>query len=98
LLVFLSTSSRLSSKSFNLAFSTIKKDRSLFTSSSESEPESSLLLFLLTELCVSYGPPWAHYLGGYRDRLLGGPLGLPGLRCTVPDGVKHKDYRGEVLG
>jgi hypothetical protein len=47
---------------------------------------------------VSYGPPWAHYLGGYQDRLLGGPLGLPDLRCTVPDGVKHKDYEGEVLG
>jgi hypothetical protein len=47
---------------------------------------------------MSYGPPWAHYLGGYQDRLLGGPLGLPDLRCTVPDGVKHKDYRGEVLG
>jgi hypothetical protein len=46
---------------------------------------------------VSYGPPWAHYLGGYQDRLLGGPLGLPDLRCTAPDGVKHKDYRGEVL-
>jgi hypothetical protein len=47
---------------------------------------------------VSYRPPWAHYLGGYQDRLLGGPLGLLDLRCTVPDGVKHKDYRGEVLG
>jgi hypothetical protein len=47
---------------------------------------------------VSYGPPWAHYLSGYQDRLLGGPLGLPDLRCRVPDGVKHKDYRGEVLG
>jgi hypothetical protein len=47
---------------------------------------------------LSYGPPWAHYLGGYQDRLLGGPLGLPGLRCTAPNGVKHKDYRGEVLG
>jgi hypothetical protein len=47
---------------------------------------------------LSYGPLWAHYLGGYQDRLLGGPLGLPDLRCTVPDGVKHKDYRGEVLG
>jgi hypothetical protein len=32
---------------------------------------------------VSYGPPWAHYLGGYQDRLLGGPLGLPGLRYTT---------------
>jgi hypothetical protein len=47
---------------------------------------------------LSYGPPWAHYLGGYQDRLLGGPQGLPDLRCTVPDGVKHKDYGGEVLG
>jgi hypothetical protein len=47
---------------------------------------------------LSYGPPWAHYLGGYQDRLLGGPLGLPGLRYTAPDGVEHKDYEGEVLG
>jgi hypothetical protein len=47
---------------------------------------------------VSYGPPWAHYLGGYQDRLLGGPLGLPDLCRTVPDGVRHKDYGGEVLG
>jgi hypothetical protein len=47
---------------------------------------------------VSYGPPWAHYLGGYQDRLLGGPLGLSGLRYTAPDGVEHKDYGGEVLG
>jgi hypothetical protein len=47
---------------------------------------------------LSYGPPWAHYLGGYQDRLLGGPLGLPGLRYTAPDGLKHKDYGGEVLG
>jgi hypothetical protein len=47
---------------------------------------------------LSYGPPWAHYLGGYQDRLLGGPLGLPGLRYTALDGVEHKDYGGEVLG
>jgi hypothetical protein len=47
---------------------------------------------------LSYGPPWAHYLDGYQDRLLGGPLRLPDLRCTVPDGVKHKDFGGEVLG
>jgi hypothetical protein len=46
---------------------------------------------------LSYGPPWAHYLGGYQDRLLGGPLGLPGLRYTAPDGVEHMDYGGEVL-
>jgi hypothetical protein len=47
---------------------------------------------------LSYGPPWAHYLGGYQDRLLGGPLGLPGLRYTAPNGMEHKDYGGEVLG
>jgi hypothetical protein len=47
---------------------------------------------------LSYGPPWAHYLGGYQDRLLGGPLGLPDLCHTVPDGVRRKDYGGEVLG
>jgi hypothetical protein len=47
---------------------------------------------------LSYGPPWAHYLGGYQDRLLGGPLGLPGLRYTAHEGVEHKDYGGEVLG
>jgi hypothetical protein len=51
-----------------------------------------------TKSGLSYGPPWAHYLGGYQDWLLGGPLGLPDLRCTAPDGVKHKDYGGEVLG
>jgi hypothetical protein len=47
---------------------------------------------------VSYGPPWAHCLGGYQDRLLGGPLGLPGLRYTAPEGVEHKNYTGVVLG
>jgi hypothetical protein len=47
---------------------------------------------------VSYGPPWAHYRGGYQDRLLGGPLGLPGLRYTASEGVEHKEYTGVVLG
>jgi hypothetical protein len=47
---------------------------------------------------MSYGPPWAHYIGGYQDRLLGGPLGLPGLRCTAPEGVEHKGNAGVVLG
>jgi hypothetical protein len=47
---------------------------------------------------LSYGPPWAHCLGGYQDRLLGGPLGLPGLRYTAPEGVEHKDSKGVVLG
>jgi hypothetical protein len=47
---------------------------------------------------VSYGPPWVHHLGGYQDRLLGGPLGLPDLRYTAPEGVEHKDYAGVVLG
>jgi hypothetical protein len=46
---------------------------------------------------LSYGPPWAHYLGGNQDRLLSWPLGLLGLRYTAPDGVEHKDYGGEVL-
>jgi hypothetical protein len=37
---------------------------------------------------ISWNPsvvwtPWAHYLSGYQDRLLGGPLGLPDLRYTV---------------
>jgi hypothetical protein len=47
---------------------------------------------------LSYGPPWAHYLGGYQDRLLDGPLGLPGLRYMASNGVEHKDYKGVVLG
>jgi hypothetical protein len=47
---------------------------------------------------LSYGPPWAHYLGGYQNRLLGGPLGLPDLCRTVPVGVRRQDYGGEVLG
>jgi hypothetical protein len=47
---------------------------------------------------MSYGPPWAHYLGGYQGRLLGGPLGLPDLRYTAPEGVEHKDSAGVVLG
>jgi hypothetical protein len=46
---------------------------------------------------MSYGPSWAHYLGGYQDRLLG-PLGLLDLACTAPVGVKRKDLGGEVLG
>jgi hypothetical protein len=47
---------------------------------------------------MSNGPPWAHYLGGYQDRLLGAPLGLPDLCRTLPNGVRRKDYGGEVLG
>jgi hypothetical protein len=47
---------------------------------------------------LSYGRPWAHYLGGYQDRLLDGPLGLPDLCHMVPNGVRRKDYGGEVLG
>jgi hypothetical protein len=48
--------------------------------------------------CVSYGHPWAHYFGGYQDRLLGGPLGLPDLCYTTPDGMERKDHGGGVLG
>jgi hypothetical protein len=47
---------------------------------------------------LSYGHPWAHYSGGYQDRLLGGPLGLLKLCYTVPVSVKRKDYRGIILG
>jgi hypothetical protein len=43
---------------------------------------------------LSYGPPWAHYFGGYQDRVLGGPLGLLDLGHTAPDGVGRKDYDG----
>jgi hypothetical protein len=46
---------------------------------------------------LSYGPPWAHYLGGCQDRLLGGSLGLLGLCHTAPDDVRRKDYGGGVL-
>jgi hypothetical protein len=46
---------------------------------------------------LSYGPPWAHYLGGYQDQLLGGPLGLLSLCHAAPDDVRRKDYDGEVL-
>jgi hypothetical protein len=45
---------------------------------------------------LSYGPPWAHCLGGYQDRLLDGLLELFGLCHTAPDDVRRKDY-GEVL-
>jgi hypothetical protein len=47
---------------------------------------------------LSYKPLWAHYLGGYQDRLLSGPFGLLGLCHTAPDDVRRKDYGGEVLG
>jgi hypothetical protein len=46
---------------------------------------------------LSYGPPWAHYLGGYQDRLLDGPLELPDLSYMAPDGVDRKDYGEGVL-
>jgi hypothetical protein len=64
---------------------------------------SAVIFFILAAdtdawACLSYGPPWAHYLRGYQDRLLGGPLGLPDLCRMVLDGVRCKDYGGEVLG
>jgi hypothetical protein len=46
---------------------------------------------------LSYGSLWAHYLLGYQDRLLGGPLRLLGLCHTAPDGMRRKDYGGGVL-
>jgi hypothetical protein len=39
-----------------------------------------------------------HYLGGYQEQLLGGPLGLLDLGYRAPDGVGCKDYGGGVLG
>jgi hypothetical protein len=56
------------------------------------------VIFTLLLDLLSYGPPWAHYLGGYQDRLLDGPLGLLDLCYTAPDGVERKDYGGGVLG
>jgi hypothetical protein len=49
-------------------------------------------------LQLSYGHPWAHYSGGYQDRLLGGPLRLLVLCYTTPDGLERKDCGGGVLG
>jgi hypothetical protein len=49
-------------------------------------------------MTLSYGPSWAHYLGGYQDRLLSGPLGLLDLGHMALDGVGRKDYGGGVLG
>jgi hypothetical protein len=46
---------------------------------------------------LSYEPPWAHYLSGYQDQLLGGPLGVLDLGHMTPDGVGRKDYGGGVL-
>jgi hypothetical protein len=46
---------------------------------------------------LSYGHPWAHYSGGYQDRLIGGSLGLLNLGCTTPAGMEQKDYRGILL-
>jgi hypothetical protein len=61
-------------------------------------PHHHRTIVAVPALALSYGPPWAHYLGGYQDRLLGGPLGLPCLRYTAPEGVEHKDYTGVVIG
>jgi hypothetical protein len=62
-----------------------------------SRSTSSSFLAVPGVYALSYGPTWAHYLGGYQDRLLGGPLGLPSLRYMASDGVEHKDYKGVVL-
>jgi hypothetical protein len=85
---------RLLLRTFDLWYSGTLEDYSLRPSRLL---EAVLLDYKVLE-GLSYGPPWAHYLGEYQDRLLGGPLGLPGLRYTAPDGVEHKDYGGEVLG
>jgi hypothetical protein len=83
-----------------VTFEQIHKGEPRFLKSQIEVGESSkprVTLRILLNKWLSYGPPWAHYLDGYLDRLVGGPLGLPDLCCTAPAGVKHKDYRGEVL-
>jgi hypothetical protein len=67
-----------------------------YSAKSQSIPRCQSLITARSDH-LSYGPPWAHYLSGYLDRLLGGPLGLLGLCHTEPDGVRRKDYGGEVL-
>jgi hypothetical protein len=81
-----------------LALSSHQKNKRIFLLATSPTRSSRSSNHLNLHTSLSYGPPWAHYLGGYQDRLLSGPLGLPSLRCTTPDDVKHKDYRGEVLG
>jgi hypothetical protein len=61
-------------------------------------PSSFEKEFLSTPIhSLSYGPPWAHYLGGYQYRLLSGALGLLGLCHMEPDGMGRKDCSGGVL-
>jgi hypothetical protein len=71
----------------------LRRCRRLHPSATTAPPPSFML-----EGWLSYGHPWAHYSGGYKDRLLSGPLGLLDLCYTVPVAVKRKDYRGIVLG
>jgi hypothetical protein len=81
-------------RTFGLSYSGTPEDYS-------SRPSRLLETILLDYKVLGgllYGPPWAHYLGGYQDRLLGGPLGLLGLCHMAPNGVGRKDYGGEVLG
>jgi hypothetical protein len=54
-------------------------------------PEESMLLYISTTTQVVSAA-----LVVEREEL--GPLGLPGLRYTAPEGVEHKDYTGVVLG
>jgi hypothetical protein len=60
-------------------------------------PRPSVTFCRKVRRSLSYGHPWAHYSGGYQDRLLGGPLGLLDLCYMAPDGVEHKDCSGGVL-
>jgi hypothetical protein len=47
---------------------------------------------------LSYGHPWAHYSGGYQDRLLGGLLGLLNLCYTCWRGVQGLQRDSTRLG
>jgi hypothetical protein len=60
---------RLLLRTFDLYYSGTLEDYSL-------RPSRLLEAILLDNKVLgglSYGPLWAHYLGGYQDRLLGGP-------------------------
>jgi hypothetical protein len=74
----------------------IKEQKPPVKTKKMTKPENKLAPNMVWKL--SYGPPWAHCLGRYQDRLLGGLLGLLDLCPTVPTGVTRKEYGGEVLG
>jgi hypothetical protein len=59
-------------KTFGLQYSGTLEEYS----SRPSKLLESILLHYKVLRGLLYGPPWAHYLGGYQDRVLRGPLRL----------------------